>query len=441
MDDEAVDQLLEAWEPLSVEERASRGIVTETLRIGQDDEDGAIYLGDGFERLLKLLQPDELVDGGNGLRELWLLSVTGVNLRNLARLQGSQPSFVPRLSVADIWAPADLRLLFCDVIEVSTPISAPPPSAIDTPCLPLLRTLVIGEVSFETDEDDPVPPIFPHHQFTSLEILSFDEFHAFRAIFGCDSWTLPKLRAFQPGCDTPAALYASPDQPATPLDDMNRDPNDDFLKAHGLRSDTLLCLHLDGDTLPNFPSFGHLLSDNLVKIVIEDGVEDFEREDLEAFITSPHFRRLLAERSSANLSHDKLVRGVTRIETRSSSFRSDLRAWWPDLKDRQEEVLKDRAVEWHDGEYPNHAEYDDVVLPIVQIDFLHDAERVIWRRTKELSGSELARCIGNRETAMKIVEAERRKFEEHNAMCLRRGYLEDIKETFEPSWVSIPFSR
>lgn len=47
--DEAVDRLLEAWEPLSVEERASRGIVTETLRIGHDDEDEPIRLGDRFE--------------------------------------------------------------------------------------------------------------------------------------------------------------------------------------------------------------------------------------------------------------------------------------------------------------------------------------------------------------------------------------------------------
>ncbi|CDR47700.1 hypothetical protein NBRC10512_005645 [Rhodotorula toruloides] len=294
--DEAVDRLLEAWEPLSVEERASRGIVTETLRIGHDDEDEPIRLGDRFERLLMLLQPDELVAVGTGLRELWFLSVTDVNLRSLARLQ-------------------DLRLRFCDAMGVSTPMSTPPPGAIDMPYLPLLRTLVISLVSFETDEDEASPPIFPHHEFTNLEILSFDEFDALRAIFGCDSWMLPKLRAFQPGRDTPAALYASPNQPATPLDDTKRDPNDDFLKTHGLRSDTLLCLHLDGDTLPNFSSFGPLLSDNLVKIVIEDAVEHLEREDLEAFVTSPHFRRLLASHppsTSATTSSSEASRALKR---------------------------------------------------------------------------------------------------------------------------------
>ncbi|BGO89874.1 hypothetical protein NBRC10512v2_001833 [Rhodotorula toruloides] len=399
--DEAVDRLLEAWEPLSVEERASRGIVTETLRIGHDDEDEPIRLGDRFERLLMLLQPDELVAVGTGLRELWFLSVTDVNLRSLARLQ-------------------DLRLRFCDAMGVSTPMSTPPPGAIDMPYLPLLRTLVISLVSFETDEDEASPPIFPHHEFTNLEILSFDEFDALRAIFGCDSWMLPKLRAFQPGRDTPAALYASPNQPATPLDDTKRDPNDDFLKTHGLRSDTLLCLHLDGDTLPNFSSFGPLLSDNLVKIPA---------------LSSP-----AREPSSVNLSHDKLVRGITCIETRSWSFPRDLRERWPDLKDRLEEVLKGRAVEWHDRDYPDYAEFDDAVLPIVQIDFLHDAETVIWRRTAELSGSGLERCIRDRETAMEWVEAERRKFEEYNALCLQHGYLEDVQETFDPGWLSIvPF--
>ncbi|BGO97977.1 hypothetical protein JCM10021v2_001635 [Rhodotorula toruloides] len=396
-----------------------RGIVTESLRIGHDDEDRAIRLGDRFERLLKLLQPDGLVDGGTKLRELWLLSVTDVDLRNLARLK-------------------DLQLLFCEKASVAFHDDFEPPSASDSPCLPLLRTLVLAETPFEAEQDDRIPPIFPHHQFPTLEILSFDEFDAFSAVFGCDSWALPKLRAFQPGCDTPAALCASADQPATPLNDMKRDPNDDFLQEHGLRCDTLLCLHLSADTLPDFPSFGSLLSENLVKIVIEDAVEDLEREDLEAFITSPHFRRLLAEPSSANLVDDKLIRGVTRIKTCSGTFRKDLRDKWPDLDDRLEDVLKDRAVRWSDREYPDFGEYDDAVLPIIQIAFLHDAECVIRLRTKELSGSGLAKRIGERDYAMKFSEAQRHRFEAHNVMCVLNGHPEDIEETFQPCSISIP---
>ncbi|GAA5851242.1 hypothetical protein JCM9279_007496 [Rhodotorula babjevae] len=132
--------------------------------------------------------------GGDELSELWLVTVKGVDLRELRRL-------------------SNLRTLVCVDLELGLPPSStqtPVPSAL--PCLPRLTTLILKDIEL-------MPSLrtimFEDHQFPSLETLYFDSHEVLTQIFDGDPDAMPRLRAISPAGDIqPAYLEA-----LHPLDD------------------------------------------------------------------------------------------------------------------------------------------------------------------------------------------------------------------------------
>lgn len=83
-----VRSLLEAGNAIGAEERRRRGFTTETVRIG-GAENGGPMSGRDFGAVLRLLQADE-VEEGAGIKELWLVTMRGVDLRELRHLNGAR---------------------------------------------------------------------------------------------------------------------------------------------------------------------------------------------------------------------------------------------------------------------------------------------------------------------------------------------------------------
>lgn len=86
-DESDIRLLLEAGNAMGVAERRRRGFVTETVRLG-GAENGRPLSGKDLGAVLRLLQADE-VDEGEGIKEVWLVTMRGVDLREIRHLNGA----------------------------------------------------------------------------------------------------------------------------------------------------------------------------------------------------------------------------------------------------------------------------------------------------------------------------------------------------------------
>ncbi|GAA5933187.1 hypothetical protein JCM3775_002560 [Rhodotorula graminis] len=126
--------------------------------------------------------------GGDELSELWLVTVKGVDLRELKTLN-------------------NLRILICVDLELGLPPSSPQTPVPSTrPCLPRLKTLILKDIELAPSLRTIM---FEDHQFPSLETLYFDSHEVLTQVFDGDPDAMPRLRAISPAGDIqPAYLEA-----------------------------------------------------------------------------------------------------------------------------------------------------------------------------------------------------------------------------------------
>ncbi|GEM11743.1 serine/arginine repetitive matrix protein 2 [Rhodotorula toruloides] len=461
--------LLEAGSAMGVEQRRRRGFVTETVRLG-GAENGRPLSGRDLGAVLRLLQADEVAEG-EGIKELWLVTMRGVDLREIRHLN-------------------DLRTLFCDGITLSVPTGAPQTPVRQPPLrLPRLRSVTLQLV----DIDPSLRTImFENHRFPSLEILDFDNFEALTQCFDGNPDAMPELKAIDPAGDTQAEYFAAlqkddfgdvdavssayethvpsgpttradlpPPPPAGPLPALPAQscatplPASPYLPPYGwpvpLSSvsyplpspypwlpdvppspDGLLTIWMSDDFLRYLPYFAPSLPNDLVKLTLNFSIDDVEREHFEEFLTNEDFLRILAPEQSTSTRSSQGHTGVTHIHASDSAFLLDLTKCWPDLLLLFLATLEARGITLSQGTQLEDQDRDDEigtdgVEARMNLDFLRDAERVIRRE--------------NDGQALMFSDIERMRFENHNEMCRLNGQSEDIKEAFQPTRISIvPYS-
>ncbi|BGP46330.1 hypothetical protein JCM10450v2_002172 [Rhodotorula kratochvilovae] len=150
------------------------GYRTETLRLG-GTEQGRRMDGAGLGGVLAALKGDEV-------REVWVVTAKGVDLRVLSGLD-------------------NLRTLICIDVQLAPP---PPHTAhqVLPPSLPRLETLVLKAIEF-------APMLrtisFEDHEFPALETLYFDSHEVLTQVFDGNPHAMPRLRALSPAGDIPSA--------------------------------------------------------------------------------------------------------------------------------------------------------------------------------------------------------------------------------------------
>ncbi|BGP06317.1 hypothetical protein JCM10049v2_002138 [Rhodotorula toruloides] len=437
-DESDIRLLLEAGNAMGVAERRRRGFVTETVRLG-GAENGRPLSGKDLGAVLRLLQADE-VDEGEGIKEVWLVTMRGVDLREIRHLN-------------------DLRTLFCNEITLSVSTGSP-----QTPvCHPPLRLPRLRSVTLQLVNIDPSlrTIMFENHRFPALEILDFDNFEALTQCFDGNPDAMPKLKAINPARDTQAEYFAAlqkdewddadsvgsaydtyiPSRPLTladlpppppafplpslpssssaapppaplyppgygwppPLSSAPYPPADVPLWPPGYiptpSPDGLLTIWMSDDFLKYLPYFAPSLPNDLVKLTLNFSIDDVEREHFEEFLSNVDFLRILAPEQSSSTRSTQSPTGVTHIHLNDPHFLIDLTKRWPDLSMIFFATMKVRGMTFTQGPQPEDADRDDEVEmngveATMNLDFLLDAERVIRRqKEEEVRAERVARLV------------------------------------------------
>ncbi|GAA5999424.1 uncharacterized protein JCM10292_001280 [Rhodotorula paludigena] len=199
-DDDALSNFVEHADAV----RARSGARTETLRIG-GFKDGRRMNGERLAEVLKAVQPVTPTERDPGLSELWLISVRGVDLRDIRDL-------------------ANLRQLYCiDMQLTMAPSSSRAPVPASAKCLPLLDTLVLKDIDLAHSLRSIM---FEDHHFESLFTLYVDSHEAFTQAFDGNPHALPDLLAFSPARDTPVEYFDVLDHGGDDVDDDGDDEDE-----------------------------------------------------------------------------------------------------------------------------------------------------------------------------------------------------------------------